>query len=234
MIFITSCGTIRKGSLVIENEIKPKVESTFQGLYAREDEAGPKKDRLIVDIHYNDWLGDRDDVRTGWNSIGFNMNGMFDFPFNKKSTVAFATGLRFSRTSVQHDGLFLVGTGQNNTILFPTTDFDFPRSNQRLIQSHFDLPLELRFRGEALKSFRFTLGGSIGVRVNSYEKWREGDLKFREYNHPNTMLLRAGAFVRVGYNHVSLFAGYHFTPIFSGDLDSKLNVFQVGLSLSLF
>jgi len=233
-LIMSSCGTMRKRTLAVYEEAKPKIESTFQGLYAREDDEGPKRDRFILDVHYNDWMGDRESVKTGWNSIGFNGNALFDFPFNKTSTVSFATGIRFGRTSVQHDGLFFISDSINSTILFPTTGIDFPRTRQRLIQSHLEIPVELRFRGQYLKSYRLTLGGTFGIRLNSYEKWREGDKKFREFNHPNTTLWRAGVHARIGYHRWSAFASYYFTPIFNGTTDSKLNTLQLGISLSIF
>ncbi len=231
---LTSCGFMRKGTLVIHEEVKPKLEPTFQGAYARDDEEPPKKDRLIVNLHYNDWAGDRQEVKTGWRSIGFDVNGLFDFPVNKKSTFSMASGFRLSRSVVQHYGLFQVGQGQNYSILYPTSTIDFNRSNQRFIQTYLDVPLEFRFRGVALKSYRFTIGASMGIRLNSFEKWREGDLKFREYNHPNTSFFRAGTFVRVGYHRLSLYANYFVSPVFFTKLDSKLNLFQIGLSITLF
>lgn len=233
-LFVSSCGSIRKGYLAIHEETKPKIESTFQGLYARDDNEGPKRDRFILDVHYNEWIGERASVKTGWNSIGFNGNALFDFPFNKASTVSFGTGLRFGRTSIQHDGLFFISDSVNSSILFPTADIDFPRAKQRFIQSYLEVPLELRFRGAQLNAYRFTLGGSFGIRLNSFEKWQEGNNKFRENNHPNTELLRAGAFVRIGYQRWSIFASYNFTPMFNGPIDSKLNILQMGLSISIF
>jgi hypothetical protein len=233
-LLLSSCGNLYKGSLAVVEDAKPKIESTFQGLYARDEDEGPKRDRFILDVHYNDWLGDRDSVKTGWNSIGFNANALFDFPFNKKSTVSWATGVRFGHSSTQHNGLFFINDSINSSILYPTNDINFTRSGQRFIQSYLEVPLEIRFRGENLKSYRFTLGGSIGIGLNSYEKWRQGDSKYREYNHPNTTLLRASAFARMGYHRWNLFAAYYFTPMFNGAQDSKLNQLQLGFSISIF
>ncbi len=233
-VYFSSCGSIRNRTLVVDEETKPKIESTFQGLYARDTDEGPKRDRFILDIHYNDWIGDREDVNTGWNSIGFNGNALFDFPFNKASTISLATGLRFGRTAIQHDGLFFISDSINSSILFPTTNLNYPRTKQRFIQSHLEVPLEIRFRGKSLKSYRFTLGASFGLKLQSYEKWRENDKKYREYNHPNTSFWRAGVYTRIGYHRWNVFASYYFTPLFNGNADSKLNTLQLGISLSIF
>lgn len=234
ILIISSCGTINKGSLVIQEDIKPKVESTFQGLYAREDEHGAKRDRFILDLHYNDWVGDRAAINTGSRSIGFNFNALVDFPMNPKSTLSFATGLRFGTTRIEHNGLFFVDNNIPNSILLPTNDLDFPRKTQQFRQSHLEIPLEFRVRGEALHSFRMSLGASAGILLNSYEQWREGNQKYREYNHHNVSPYRLGAFMRLGYHRWSLFASYHFSPLFNGTLDSSLNQMQLGISVSIF
>jgi hypothetical protein len=233
-LVMSSCGNIRQKTLMVVDEMKPNVESAFQGMHAKEPENGAKRDRLMLDVHYNDWLGDRQNVNTGWRSIGYNWNFYHDMPLNKKSTVSIATGLRFGKSVIQHNGLFSVGGYMNNSVLLSTSHIQFPRRNQRFVQSHLELPLELRFRGANKKSYRFTLGGSIGLRLNSYERWREGSEKFREFNHANAMIWRAGAYMRLGYNRWSFYGAYYLTPWFQGNGNSKLNTIQVGVSFSFF
>jgi hypothetical protein len=231
---VSSCGNLRKKTLMVVDNAKPNVESAFQGMTAKEPENGARRDRLILDVHYNDWLGERENVNTGWRSIGYNWNFYRDIPLNRASTVSIATGLRFGKTVIQHNGLIAVGQNIENSILNPAlTQGDF-RSNQRFIQSHLELPLELRFRGVNKKSIRFTLGGSIGWRLNSYERWREGSEKFREYNHANAMMWRAGTYMRLGYNQWSFYGAYYLTPWFEGSGNSKLNTIQMGVSFSFF
>jgi len=229
-----SCGNLRQQTLIIVDEVKPNVESAFQGTHAIKLEDGARRDRLILDVHYNDWLGDRQNVKTGWRSIGYNWNFYTDIPLNSKSTVSVATGLRFGKTAVQHNGLFVFGDSVPSSNLMSTNNMDFNRSKQRFVQSHLELPLELRFRGLNKKSFRLTFGGSIGIRLNSYERWKVGSEKFREYNHPNSMIWRAGAHMRLGYHRWSFYAAYYFTPWFEGNGNSELNTLQVGLSFSFF
>lgn len=230
----TSCGSVRTRTLMVVDEVKPNVESAFQGVHAKEPENGAKRDRLMLDVHYNDWLGERSEVKTGWRSIGYNWNFYHDMPLNYKSTVSIATGLRFGKTVVQHNGFIQVGDSINQSILVSTNNMEFPRTNQRFVQSHLELPLELRLRGVNKKSYRLTLGGSIGVRLNSYERWREDLDKFREFNHANAMIWRAGAYMRLGYNRWNFYGAYYFTPWFQGNGNSKLNTVQVGMSFSFF
>lgn len=231
---VSSCGNLRKKTLMVVDELKPNVESAFQGVHAKEPENGAKRDRLMLDVHYNDWLGERSEVKTGWRSIGYNWNFYHDMPLNSKSTVSIATGLRFGKTVVQHNGFIQVGDSINQSILVSTNNIEFPRTNQRFVQSHLELPLELRFRGVNKKSYRLTLGGSIGMRLNSYERWREGSDKFREFNHANAMIWRAGAYMRLGYHRWSFYGAYYLTPWFQGNDNSKLNTVQVGVSFSFF
>ena len=233
-LLLFSCGSLRRGSLTENVETKPKTDSTFEGLHSRDSEQGSKRDRLILDVHYNEWLGDREEVKTGWNSLGFNTNALFDFPLNKKSTISWATGLQFGRTSVQHNGLFFLVDSIQSSLLYPTTQLEFTRTSQRFIQSQFSIPLEIRFRGAPINSYRLTLGGTFGINVNTYEKWRDADKRFRNYNHPNKSLLRGGVYMRLGYQRWNLYASYTFTPLFIGANNSKLNTLQIGVSISIF
>lgn len=232
--FLYSCGSLNKGSLIVAEEIKPKIESTFQGIHAREKNEPVKKDRLIFDFHYSDWLGERNQVKTGWQSLGINGNLMLDFPLNKKSTVALATGIRLTHRAIQHNGYFLISDSINESILYPVIDFESPRSRQKFIQSLVEIPFEFRLRGEALNSYRLSLGCSIGLVYNSFEKWKEGTNRFREYNHPNRNLINAGVYMRLGMGKITFFGQYNFIPVFKGDISSKLNTFQLGIGLSLF
>jgi hypothetical protein len=231
---VSSCGNLRKKTLMVVDNAKPNVESAFQGMSAKEPENGARRDRLILDVHYNDWLGERENVNTGWRSIGYNWNFYRDIPLNSVSTISIATGLRFGKSVIQHNGLFMVGDSINQSVLLANTGLGFNRNNQRFVQSHLELPLELRFRGVNKKSIRFTLGGSIGWRLNSYERWREGSEKFREYNHANAMMWRAGTYMRLGYNQWSFYGAYYLTPWFEGSGNSKLNTIQMGVSFSFF
>lgn len=231
---LNSCGNVRKKTLVVVDNSKPNVESAFQGLTAQGLENGARRDRLILDVHYNDWLGERENVNTGWRSIGYNWNFYRDMPLNRSSTVAIATGLRFGKTVIQHNGLIPVGDNINESVLQPALVLGDYRNKQRFVQSHLELPLELRFRGANKKSYRLTFGGSIGLRLNSYERWREGSEKFREYNHANAMVWRVGTYVRLGYNRWSFYGAYYLTPWFEGSGNSKLNTFQMGVSFSFF
>ncbi len=231
---ISSCGNIRKKTLMVVDEVKPNVESTFQGMRTSQSGNGARRDRLMLEVHYNDWLGERAEVKTGWRSIGYNWNFYHDIPLNKTSTVSIATGLRFGKTVVQHNGFFQMGDSINQSVLLSTNNMEFPRTNQRFVQSHLELPLELRFRGVNKISYRLTLGASIGLRLNSYERWREGSNKFREFNHANAMIWRAGTYMRLGYHRWSFYGAYYLTPWFQGNGNSKLNTVQVGVSFSFF
>lgn len=225
---------MRQASLVI-NEVESKnKESAYHGLHARENNQGAKRDRLILDLHYNDWIGAAADVKTGWRSVGFNVNGFFDFPLNSANTLSIASGLRFGVSTVQHDGLFFVQQSIASSILLPTNNMNFQREQQRFRQSHIEIPLEFRLRGKNMNSYRLNLGASSGVLLNSYETWREGNLRFREFNHSNLSRFRFGGYFRLGYQRWCLYGTYFFTPLFTGPLDTRLNQLQIGLSLSIF
>jgi hypothetical protein len=232
---LNSCGFQRKGTLVeFDPKEKEVTDAMFHGLNPRDSNDRVRRDRMILDLTYSDWLGDRKQVKTGWQSIGWQMALYRDFPLNKQSTVSLASGLRFGRSVIQHNGLFLITEGQSHSVLHSTELLDFQRRSQKFLQSELMVPVEFRFRGFAKSSWRLTLGGAFGIRVNSYEKWKIKDSRFREFNHHNLSLFRGSVYLRFGYNKIGFFSAYHFIPVFTGPQDSKLNTVQFGLSFTVF
>lgn len=196
-----------------------------------------KYDRLVFDVTYNDWIGDEDLFKNSWSSIGLNTNLLFDIPLTKGNTVSLGVGVAHQYTNIRHDNKFVVDdvaktsvyTMKDSTDLFNKATFS---------GNSFSIPLELRFRKESWRHFKFHIGGKIGYQVNTLAKTVstiDGHrVVNKRYGFPDANQLIYSAHVRMGLRNWALFASYNFNTIFSSAQSTKLNAVQMGLSISLF
>ena len=196
-----------------------------------------KYDRLIFDITYNDWMGDRDPFKVKWNSIGFNINWMSDIPLSKKNTVAIGIGPSYSFQRIVHNENVDFGSDYSYTLF--GGPWSAPSNWQRSLNvNEFSLPIELRFRTKGWKHFKFHIGGKIGYRMNGVMRMKydmEGQYYTSKHkNVPDINHSSYSAHVRIGMRNWALFGSYNFSPLFSSDESSELYPIQMGLSISLF
>lgn len=208
----------------------------YTGLRPAKTEMVRKYDRLIFDITYNDWNGDYKPFQNHWASIGFNTNFMFDIPLTKGNTVSIGVGISHQLTRVRHDGMFFKdeNLGQTTFSGAGTSNFD----KNVLVGNAFSVPLELRFRKESWKHFKFHIGGKIGYQGNMFSKttFNQGPDRIvsRNYGFPDLNRIVFGAHLRLGLRNWALYASYNFNPLFTNAKSTKINQLQFGLSVSLF
>lgn len=209
----------------------------FTGLKPAKAEKVRKYDRLIFDVTYNDWIGDRDLFKNHWASIGLNTNFMFDVPLTKGNTVSLGLGVAHQFSVIRHNGLLIEDNIAGTTVWQAKTDSNL--FNKGIFGGNsFSIPLELRFRKESWRHFKFHIGGKIGYQVNAYSKYVTGNGGNRDvekdYGFPDINRLIYSAHIRIGLRNWALFGSYNFNSIFSNSGSSKLNHVQMGLSISLF
>ncbi|MEO9257423.1 MAG: outer membrane beta-barrel protein [Crocinitomicaceae bacterium] len=217
-----------------QSRFTPGVFWRFTGLVPRVGKQGPRYDRLIVDLYHNTWLGERNSINPKWYSIGFNASFMFDIPFNDKSTVSMGIGLGFSHLNIHYNGMLGIDSTRTSTTLMPVPASSPDRRLNKFVANYIQIPLEFRFRTPGVKHFKFHVGAVIGVRLNSYERWKEGNLKFKEFNQPDVARFRYGVTARIGIRNWSIYGAYYFSDIFTNSNSSKLNPLCIGISVSLF
>lgn len=221
----------------IQSRFRPGAMWFFTGWRPASVEKVRKYDRLIFDITYNDWIGDKDVFKNHWASIGLNTNFMFDIPLTKGNTVSIGTGLAHSYSVIRHNG-HLMG---NDSTGITTWSEKLPTDNFRksILGGHsFSIPLELRFHKESWRHFKFHIGGKIGVQTSLYSKyvsnkWLDRDV-VKSYNFPDQNYLIYSAHVRFGFRNWALFGSYNFNTLFFDPASIQLNHVQMGLSISLF
>ncbi|WP_107039511.1 outer membrane beta-barrel protein [Brumimicrobium mesophilum] len=219
------------------SRFRPGVMWFFSGLEPYDAEKLRKYDRLIVDVVYNDWYGDRDYLSSPAASIGFNTSLMFDVVMTNRNTLSFGWGIGFSHYNNKSKIQFTRDLENENTLIS-----DFPEGNEpkssKFGANYIEIPLELRFRTKGYKHFKFMVGGKIGYRLNSFSKVTERiegkNYATKQYNFADSNPLRYGATVRIGIRNWAIYGAYYFSPLFTGSGSADLTPLELGISISLF
>jgi hypothetical protein len=197
-----------------------------------------KYDRLIVDIHYNDWHGSNNKpFQNHWSSIGYKIQLSFDKILNQKNTISLGYGLGYDRTRIRFDD-FLVRDVQQEATTYAENTSGFVTKSLFNVNAIY-LPLELRFRTPGWKHVKFHVGGSVAY------QWRPSTRYIQEtQNSIQTEQITRGfmdfnplnfrAYTRFGIRNWALTASYQFLPYFKSKQSTQLNGFNLGLSISLF
>ena len=217
-----------------QTRFNPGLMWRYTGLTPRDGKQGAKYDRLSFDVFYNTWIGQTNKLKVPWYSIGFNTNLMFDLPFNPKSTCSFGIGLSFSHINIHHEGMLTVDSTKTYTQLLPLPSNAPSRRLTKFAINYFQIPIEFRFRTPGVKHFKFYVGAFVGVRLNSYERWKIGKDKFKEFNYPDVNWYNYGVTARIGIRNWSLFASYSLSSLFSHSRSPQLSPLCLGITISLF
>ncbi len=193
-----------------------------------------KYDRLVFDIHYNDFKSNLSLSSKSIRSIGFTSNFLNEIPLNNKSTlsIGYGLGISVSKTLLNQN---LVESTPQIISCFPQTNSDAYIRNS-LIGSNVNLPVELRIRTKGWKHTKLYLGGRVGYQLTLKEKYSFADMT---RNHKISLKNAAEDFTyslyaRTGFRNYALYASYQLNSIFQHPESPQLNWLQVGLSISLF
>lgn len=216
---------------------RPGVGWFFNGLRPYEEEKLRKYDRVIFDVTYCDWHGDRDYFSSPWTSIGFNTALMFDVILTEKNTVSFGWGVAFShfsnttRLNFQSDFTNGLTTASQFTAGNEPDRFKFAANN-------VEIPLEMRFRTEGYKHFKVMVGGKIGYQLNALTKTTNTINLQRQvvktFDFPDNNPLRYSATIRIGIRNWAIYGAYYFSPLFTNSESVQLTPLTMGVSISLF
>lgn len=219
------------------SRFRPGIGWFYSGFKPFEEEKLHKYDRLIIDVVYNDWHGDRDYFSSPASSIGFNSSLMFDVVLTSANTMSFGWGIGYSHYNNGSKIQFNRDLVNGKTLIS-----DFPigsePENSKFGANYIEIPLELRFRTKGFKHFKFMIGGKIGYQLNSFNKETirvDGkNYATKQYNFADSNPLRYGATVRVGIRNWAIYGAYYFSPLFTADGSADLTPISLGVSISLF
>jgi len=221
----------------LTTDYRPGVMWFFSGYRPAQKDKPSKYDRLIFDLVYNDWVGERGPFQNHWASIGLNTNFMFDIPLTKGNTVSLGVGVSHQYTPIRHNNHLVIDDEANTTtfVLKDSTD-NFYKSS--VSGNSFSVPVEIRFRNERWKHFKFHIGGKIGYQVNMLSKYGSKvdghKVITKRHGFADQAQLIYSAHIRIGLRNWALYASYNFNPMFKNSNSTQLNLIQMGLSISLF
>lgn len=221
----------------LKSRFRPGLFWNFTGFKPAKEGKGQKYDRLIFDLTYNDWIGERGPFKVKGPSMGMNVAFMFDIPMNKKGTASFGIGPQYGFFNIRHDLAYAFDFDQKTT-LFDEQIHAGETGFTKVVGNYFQMPVEFRFRTKGWKHFKVHIGGKVGYlfAFNHKTKWTDngGDYIQRDYSTPDLNRLLYSAHIRLGMRNWAVYASYQINPMFKGAQSTKLNPFQLGLSISLF
>ena len=195
-----------------------------------------KYDRLILDLTYNDWAGDRKMLQNHWASFGLNTNLLFDIPLVKKNLISIGIGGCYSFQTMRHNQDVFTNEQSKWTVISDSSAYgNFERNS--IIGHNFSIPIEFRFRTNGWRHFKIHIGGKIGYQAKLYGKTRGifngDDFKFRS-SIPDINRWTYSAHIRLGLRNWAFYAQYNFNKLFFNQNSTQLNSLQFGVSVSLF
>lgn len=114
------------------------------------------------------------------------------------------------------------------------TDFelvDYELDKSKLVVNTLNLPVMLQF-GFKESDFRLGIGAYGGVRINSYQKFKEfNDSKYKEKGDYNLNRWNYGLMAEAGKGDFRLFAKYDMNPLFNDNNPINANVLTIGIRL---
>ncbi len=172
------------------------------------------KDWFFYDVAVLQYLDAPAGMEQQWFSNGHYFSLMAQSQFGKHFALGY--GLGFSSENFHNNMRIrtLEQSGDETYHTLPDTSFESNRQNL----GYLWVPLELRFKGRANSKgqfFRFYLGAKLGLRVRSYHEFETQLVKQRYYNFEDLARLRGDAYLRIGFDNLSLFASYSFTELFT-------------------
>lgn len=219
----------------VASRFRPGIMWFNTGWRPAKENSGPKYDRLMVDLSYNDWVNDSALFLVKPSSIGFNIHTMWDIPLAARNTVGLGIGLSYRCRRVNFNGLLIRNAEHQATTWQLYSGSTGP--DKSIFTTHaFAIPVELRLRTPKWKHVKFHLGAHVGYTIQAYTKVRlDGnksktkDKSFFDYNP-----FFYGVHARFGIRNWAFFADYSFTKQFRSEKSTDLRPLTFGITLSLF
>ena len=242
LLFVLICShLLAQDSTFHEDKLKsrfrPGIMWNYTGLKPAKEGKGFKYDRLMFDVTYNDWAGDRTPFKVQGPSMGMNVSFMFDIPMNKKGTVSFGVGPQYGFYNIRHDLAYAFNFDQDFTTL-DTPENVGAIGHVSAVGNFIQAPFEFRFRTKGWSHFKVHLGGKIGYLAAFNHKSKmvtdEYTMVRKDFSTPDLNRLLYSAHIRIGIRNWALYASYNFNPMFKNEQSTQLNQFQMGLTISLY
>ncbi len=219
----------------------PLPESTI------EEAEDPSQDRIIMNVHWDGWLGAPDSFKVKPLSSGLGFHIYYDIPFGTsradKPQASFAIGAGMSWSNYYNNSYFVYDTAENTIpIKFDTVQYN----KNKFVINYVEVPLEFRFRTKENGTgnrFKAAIGFKAGYVITNHTKFVGEDyrpnggndeIKYKEYRVKNLSNLQFGPTLRLGYSKINLEAYYGLAPIFIDGKGPSGNPLTIGVSFNPF
>ncbi len=210
------------------------------------DLSGQAGDHFMLQIGSDRWLNMPDSISN--HTKGFSRSAgvyvMINKPFksNPKLSAAFGIGVGTSHIFFEKTSIDINGT--TPVLHFNALDTLSRFKKYKVSTAYAEIPVELRYTAhpdKPNKSFKAAIGVKVGTILNAHTKGKNFQnaagtstigytQKISSTSYFNNTRLAATA--RVGYGPVSLFGTYNFAAVFKDNVAAKMNLLQIGISIS--
>jgi hypothetical protein len=206
---------------------------------ALKEKAGGSRDRIVVELTFDNWIHNEDSLKVKWYSRGFNAYFMYDIQLGKKKLFAVAPGLGIGTSSIFTNSKLVEGVDSlgGGTRMVERTD---SYKKNKLGLTYLDIPVELRFRSKPNsknKSFKVAVGFKAGFLLDGKTKVKQkdadGNMKvYKEKRYDDLNRFRYGATFRIGYGPFSVIGYYSLAKIFEKGKGPSITPFSVGIAIN--
>lgn len=202
----------------------------------------PSRDRIIMNVHWDGWMGAPDSFNVKGLSSGLGFHFFYDIPLGSDN-VSFAIGAGLSWSNYYNNSYFTYEDSTQYTVPMKYNDTITYKKNKFVI-NYVEVPLEFRFRTDEKNGNRFkaAIGFKAGYVLTNHTKyvgddWLQGsadEIKYKQYRVKNLSGLQYGPTLRIGYSKINLEAFYGLAPIFEDGKGPAGNPITVGISFNPF
>lgn len=210
------------------------------------DDDDPSRDRIIMNLHWDGWMGAPDSLNIKGLSSGIGFHFYYDIPLGPdrlSDNISFAIGAGFNWSNYYNNSQFLYDTATNVTYTVKFTE-DVQFKKNKLVINYVEVPLEFRFRTDEKNGNRFkaAIGFKAGYVISNHTKFvgddyltgTENEIKYKQYRLNNMSNLQYGPTIRLGYSKVNIEAFYGLAPIFIDGEGPTGNPLTIGVSFNPF
>lgn len=192
---------------------------------------GRKYNRLMVDVLYNDWIGNIDPFQNSWESIGANFYWMSDIQFSRESTASFGVGVCYGFWNIRHNNTISIDPIDQSTRYAPknaTNNYEVSS-----LRGHvFSVPIEFRFRTKGYQHFKVHIGFKFGYQLDLHNRYVYSEYKEKIFLKDDNNWVYS-TYLRFGIRNFAIYAGYNLNTLLKNNANFNQNHIQMGLTISL-
>lgn len=158
-------------------------------------------------------------------NVGFDVF-QFGYRFDEKFRLFLSAGFDWTHLRLQNNVIF-----ERNTTPLTAVESDIDYSKNRFTSSYLRIPITFEHRIGPDRDLRVAYGPIGGFLLNGSQKFKSREEGKRKVNDDfNYTQFRYGAFARVGYKWVGLYAKYYFNDMFENSPQQEgLKNFSFGM-----